>query len=120
MVSVIRNVVCTGLLTGGLAVIAFAHAILVKSTPAPSEIVTGPNVPVVLTFNSKVDQTRSTLSLESQDHATSRLKVDVDPSSPAKLIARIPSAGAGSYKLRWQVLSVDGHITRGEIPFQVK
>jgi methionine-rich copper-binding protein CopC len=109
MSSVIRNAVCAGLLTLGLAAIS-AHAILVNSTPAPSEIVTGPNVPVVLTFNSKVDQARSALSLESPDHAISRLKVDVDPSSPGKLIARISSAEVGSYKLRSQVLSVDGHI----------
>lgn len=120
MGSLIRSVVYAGLLTIGLAPIVFAHAILVKSTPAPNEVVTGTNVSVALTFNSRVDQARSTLSLESQDHTTSRLKVDVDPSSPAELITRIPKAGAGSYKLLWQVLSVDGHITRGEIPFQVK
>ncbi len=120
MSSVIRKGVCAGLPITGFAVIAFAHAILVKSIPAPNEVVTGPNVPVALSFNSRVDQARSILSLESGDHGTSRLKVDIDPSSPSRLIARIPKAGAGSYKLRWQVLSVDGHITRGEIPFQVK
>lgn len=120
MGSVFRSAICAGLLTIGLAIIAFAHAILVKSIPAPHEVVTGPNVAVALTFNSRVDQARSTLSLESRDHSTSRLKVDVDPSSPAELIARIPKAAAGSYKLHWQALSVDGHITRGEITFQVK
>jgi methionine-rich copper-binding protein CopC len=120
MCLVIRNCFHAGLLGIGLAGIAFAHAILVKSTPAPSEIVAGPKVSVALSFNSRVDQARSTLTLVSPDHSTSRLKVDVDPSSPAKLIAQISSAGAGSYKLGWQVLSVDGHITRGEIPFQVK
>jgi len=26
----------------------------------------------------------------------------------------------GEYQLRWQVLAVDGHITRGEIPFTVR
>jgi len=26
---------------------------------------------------------------------------------------------AGAYRLRWQVLASDGHITRGEIPFTV-
>jgi len=26
----------------------------------------------------------------------------------------------GAYKLRWQVLAADGHITRGEISFEVK
>jgi methionine-rich copper-binding protein CopC len=25
----------------------------------------------------------------------------------------------GDYRLRWQVLAYDGHITRGEIPFTV-
>jgi len=25
----------------------------------------------------------------------------------------------GTYRLRWQVLASDGHITRGEIPFTV-
>ena len=103
-----------------LAVTAFAHAILVKSIPAPNEVVAGPNVPIALSFNSKVDQARSTLILERPDHSTLRLKVDVDSSAPAKLISRISSAPAGPYRLRWQVLAVDGHITRGEIPFQVR
>jgi hypothetical protein len=26
----------------------------------------------------------------------------------------------GAYRLQWQVLAGDGHITRGEVPFQVK
>jgi copper resistance protein C len=120
MGSAIRKAVYVGLPMSGLAAVGFAHAILVKSTPAPNEIVAGPNVSVALGFNSKVDQARSLLMLERPDHATLRLKVDVDPSSPATLIARISSVGAGSYRLRWQVLAVDGHITRGEIPFQVK
>src|SRR4051794_2550655 len=120
MASMIRNVVCAGLCALVLGPIAFAHAILVKSIPAPNEILTGPDVLVDLTFNSRVDQARSTLSLEDENHTASKLNVDVDPSSPARLIARIPKAAAGSYKLHWQVLSVDGHITRGEISFRVK
>jgi methionine-rich copper-binding protein CopC len=27
--------------------------------------------------------------------------------------------GSGAYRLRWQVLAVEGHITRGDIPFTV-
>jgi methionine-rich copper-binding protein CopC len=26
----------------------------------------------------------------------------------------------GAYVLRWQILAMDGHITRGNVPFQVK
>ena len=110
-------VVFAGLL---LVVIAFAHAILSKSTPAANEIVNGPNVPVLLTFNSRVDQARSTLTLEKSDHSTSKVEIVLDPSSPAKLAATLSNLQPGSYALRWQVLAVDGHITRGAIPFQVK
>ena len=120
MVSIIRKVIYAGLIASGLAGVAFAHAVLVKSTPAPNEVISGPNVPVTLTFNSRVDQARSALTLESRDHPAVKLKVDADPSSPAKLEAKISNLVAGSYTLRWQVLAVDGHITRGEIPFQVK
>jgi methionine-rich copper-binding protein CopC len=100
--------------------VASAHAILLKSTPGANEVVAGHNIPVALTFNSKVDQARSTLTLESPDHSTSRLEINVDPSSMSKLVSGVLNLAPGPYKLRWQVLAVDGHITRGEITFQVK
>ncbi|MFZ0591856.1 MAG: copper resistance CopC family protein [Bryobacteraceae bacterium] len=108
------------LLAFSFAFVAFAHAILVKSTPSANAIVTGPNVPVVLTFNSKVDQTRSALTLEGPDHSASKVPIIVDRSSPARLMAKLSKMAAGPYDLRWQVLAADGHITRGEIPFRVK
>jgi methionine-rich copper-binding protein CopC len=33
------------------------------------------------------------------------------------LQARIRPTRPGAYALRWRVLAVDGHITRGDIPF---
>jgi hypothetical protein len=105
------------LLTG---LIAFGHAILVTSTPSINQTVAGPSLPVALTFNSKVDQARSTLMLERADHSTTRVPIEKDSSSPAKLTANVAQLAPGSYKLRWQVLAVDGHITRGEIPFKVR
>lgn len=97
-----------------------AHAILVKSTPQANETIAGPRVVLALTFNSRVDQARSTLTLESSDHSTSKVAVNIDPSSPQKLTGRLSSLAPGAYKLHWQVLAVDGHITRGQLPFQVK
>jgi methionine-rich copper-binding protein CopC len=110
----------TLLLAGASASVTFAHAILVKSTPTANETVAGPSVVVSLTFNSKVDQARSILTLEGPNHLTSRMQVDMHAPSPAELTAKVQNLAAGSYKVRWQVLAVDGHITRGEIPFQVK
>lgn len=117
---VFRKTALTLLLASASASIAFAHAILVKSTPAANEAVLGPDLVVTLTFNSKVDPTRSTIALEGPDHLSSRMPVESHAASPAELTARISHLTAGSYKLRWQVLAVDGHITRGEIPFQLK
>jgi len=102
------------------SVLMFAHAILLKSTPAPNEVVDGHGLPIALTFNSKVDQARSTLTLERPDHQTSRLEIRVDPSAASRLATETLNLTPGAYKVHWQVLAVDGHITRGEIAFKVK
>jgi methionine-rich copper-binding protein CopC len=36
------------------------------------------------------------------------------------LTADLPDLMSGQYRLRWQVLAIDGHLTRGDIPFSVK
>jgi methionine-rich copper-binding protein CopC len=38
---------------------------------------------------------------------------------PDTLVAKIDGLAPGSYRIRWQVLAVDGHITRGDIPFAI-
>jgi copper resistance protein C len=40
-------------------------------------------------------------------------------SAPDLLSATGHGLAKGPYVLRWQVLASDGHITRGEVPFQV-
>jgi len=115
-----------GNLTAGVAIVlvfscmAFAHAILVKSSPEANAIVAGPNVTLALIFNSRVDQARSSLVLEASDHLNSRVAVKIDTSAPQKLTGNVSGLAPGAYKLHWQVLAVDGHITRGELPFRVK
>jgi hypothetical protein len=41
-------------------------------------------------------------------------------SPPDSLKAEVRGLKSGSYTLQWQVLAVDGHISRGEIPFKVQ
>ena len=97
-----------------------AHAILVNSTPKANETMTGPAVTLALTFNSKVDQARSTLSVEKGDRTSCKVPIKVDRSTPEKLTGTVSSLTPGVYKLHWQVLAVDGHITRGQFSFEVK
>jgi methionine-rich copper-binding protein CopC len=98
---------------------AVAHSVLVRSTPAANSAVAAGNIDVTLAFNSRVDPVRSSLSLLGPDGRVMRIPIG-PPSSPEILSAKVTVAAKGTYMLRWQALSTDGHITRGEIPFIVR
>ena len=95
------------------------HAILKSSSPASGGSVTNPDVPVKLTFNVRVDATRSKLLLLMPDASTVELPIVKWP-SPDTLVSRLSGLKPGTYAIRWQVLAPDGHISRGEIPFTVR
>ena len=97
---------------------AFAHAVLLESSPALKSSVSGPDVPLRLRFNVRVDAARSRLTLVDPDGSLQTLEISrQDP--PNVLSAQARGLRPGVYRLRWQVLASDGHITRGEIPFTV-
>jgi copper resistance protein C len=97
---------------------AFAHAILLESSPSINTTVAGPNIPIKLRFNVRIDATRSRLTLVKPDASTQLLVISKDASADT-LASQAQSLIPGEYRIRWQVLASDGHITRGEIPFQV-
>ena len=101
-----------------LASAAGAHAILVESAPAANSTVHGPNLAVRLKFNSRIDGSRSKLTLMRPDGSSDALKIQ-EQSSPDALASEATALKPGAYRIRWQVLAADGHITRGEIPFTV-
>jgi methionine-rich copper-binding protein CopC len=97
---------------------AMAHAILLESSPSINGIVGGPNIQIKLRFNVRVDASRSRLTLVKPDASTQSLAITKD--FPADTLAsQAQGLPPGEYRIRWQVLASDGHITRGEIPFQV-
>jgi len=97
---------------------AAAHAVLLKSSPALKTAVSGPNVPIKLRFNVRIDALRSRLTLIHPNGSSQSL--EISKGTPADtLSAEATGLAAGAYRLRWQVLASDGHITRGEIPFAV-
>jgi methionine-rich copper-binding protein CopC len=106
------------LLIGG-ATSAFAHAILVESIPAANSNVPGPNVPITLKFNVRIDAARSTLQIFLPDGKSRSLPVTPGKTLNA-MLASASDLGPGQYELVWQVLASDGHITRGRVPFRVK
>jgi methionine-rich copper-binding protein CopC len=95
-----------------------AHAVLLESNPSMKSAVSGPDVPIKLRFNVRIDALRSRLTLIHPDGSAQAL--EISKQTPADtLLAQVTGLAAGAYRLRWQVLASDGHITRGEIPFTV-
>lgn len=114
---VVLNVLAGVIALVGLSQVAFAHAHLLSSTPRADGIVQGPAIAIDLKFNSRIDSARSHLDLVLPDGKVESLNVsapgDAELGSQAKL-------APGKYIIRWQALSTDGHITRGEVPFTVR
>jgi copper resistance protein C len=107
------------LLPLGFASVLGAHAILVAASPRAGEAVNGPAKTVKLRFNSRVDSKRSMLVLVGPNGELRKLVIGAQ-SSPDSIDSMANRLESGSYVLRWQVLAVDGHITRGEVPFRVR
>jgi len=97
---------------------AAAHAIIVSADPAVDAVVRAPSLPVTLRFNSRIDRERSRLTLLRSDGSSQPVPL-ARAGSPDTLAAKIDGLAPGRYRLRWQVLAIDGHITRGDIPFAV-
>lgn len=98
---------------------SLAHAILLESSPALKSSVSGPEVSLKLRFNVRIDAARSRLTLVDPDGVQQTLEIH-GHGGPDTLTAEAKGLRPGAYRLRWQVLASDGHITRGEIPFTVK
>jgi methionine-rich copper-binding protein CopC len=96
-----------------------AHAIVVAAQPAMNSSVAPGEIAIRLDFNSRLDSKRSGLVLRRPDGTEAA--VALTPGSPPGVLAgRAQVNASGRWQLHWQVLSLDGHITRGEVDFSVR
>jgi len=98
---------------------ADAHTILLSATPEIGKVLQGPEAPIELRFNLRIDGKRSRLMLIAPDGSRSPLQIGSQP-SPDTLTSQAKQLKSGSYIIQWQVLANDGHITRGEVSFRVQ
>lgn len=106
------------LLILALARPAHAHAILVESSPAIGAVVSGGQVGLRLRFNSRIDRARSRLTLMRDGRSLAVLPITNAGSDD--LLLSSTTLQPGAYVVRWQVLAIDGHITRGDVAFTVE
>ncbi len=97
---------------------AFAHAVLMKSSPVQGATVKAGDLDITLTYNSRIDALHSSLHLIGPDGKAQTLAVD-GHAAPNLLVAKAVALSAGAYKLEWQVQASDGHISRGIVAFRV-
>lgn len=97
--------------------LAQAHAILEESTPPAGASVKAGPLDLRFRYNSRIDQGRSRLTLIRPDHSHNTLAIA--PGGPPDIISSHLELTPGAYIVRWQVLAVDGHITRGDVPLTV-
>ena len=98
-----------------------AHAVVVTSEPAAGAALAAAPQAVTVRFNSRIDHARSRMILVAPDGGQSVLELAAN-TEPTVLEAGVPAGLAsqpGAWRLRWQVLAIDGHITRGDVPFTI-
>ena len=96
---------------------AEAHAILEDSTPKPDAAILAGATVLTLRFNSRIDRARSRFTLTRPDRV--KITLPIDPSGPPEILTAAAALTPGAHTLRWQVLAIDGHITRGDLAFTV-
>ena len=94
-----------------------AHAILLESQPESGSFIAAGHVDIRLRFNSRIDAGRSRLTLTRPD--SSQAVLPAQGEGAGNILTTAADLAPGAYSLRWQVLAIDGHITRGDVAFTV-
>ena len=95
-----------------------AHAVLMDSKPGRNSTVKGPDIPIWLRFNVRVDGRRSRLQLIAPDGSTIPVEAPRQ-TAPDILESHIGGLKPGAYRLQWHALASDGHMSSGEVDFTV-
>lgn len=98
---------------------AEAHAFLDRASPAVGSTVHTPPTEVRIQYTEELEPAYSTAHVEDASGATVSTAARVDSAEPQVLIVPLGALKPGRYKVIWQVLSVDTHVTTGTFTFTV-
>jgi methionine-rich copper-binding protein CopC len=116
---------CFGLTIGvmllAVPATSWAHAYLVKSSPARRAALSSAPARVMLWFNERLEEQFSELSVwNAAGEQVDGRDVQVGPDDGKKLSVGMPPLPVGTYTVKYRVLSVDGHIVEAEFQFTVR
>jgi copper transport protein len=99
--------------------LGFAHATLLHSEPAPGSHLASSPSRVRLVFSEAMEPTLAQLSVVSADGQSIKLVPSGDPHDVNAIVAPVSALPEGAYRLRWRVVSADGHPVEGSFTFTV-
>jgi methionine-rich copper-binding protein CopC len=96
---------------------ASAHALLDHAEPRVGNTIAAPPREVTLWFTQKLEPAFSSITVTN----TAGQRVDTGKArvSGSQMSVSLRAGGSGTYRVNWQVLSVDAHRTNGNFTFQV-
>ncbi len=95
------------------------HAIVMESSPSDGQVLMAPPSRLVIRFNSRIVHALSRVILVGPDRHEIHLQLSNAGSPvPDRLVLPLPTLTPGTYAVQWQVLSEDGHLTRGSFSFK--
>jgi methionine-rich copper-binding protein CopC len=119
-----RRAAALGLALGlvmGTAATAGAHASLVRSSPARRAVLLRSPERVQLWFNERLEPAFSRITVTDAAGVAVHLgEAAVAADDPVRLSVGVRPLAAGTYTVRFRVLSVDGHVVEGEFPFTLR
>ena len=99
----------------------WSHAYLVRSAPAARTTVGRSPERIQLWFNERLEPAYSRLSVWRGDgQRVDAGDVQVASTEPTRLSVGVPALPAGTYTVKFRVLSVDGHVVEAEYVFTVR
>ncbi len=102
------------------AVLVEAHAKLARSEPAAASTLRSAPGEVRLWFTENLEAAFSSAHLlDGERRRVDGAEGKVDGTNAALLRMTLPALGAGSYTVVYRVVSIDSHVTAGELSFTI-
>jgi methionine-rich copper-binding protein CopC len=103
-----------------IPVAAFAHAHLVRATPAAGSTVGTPPEEIALRFNEKLEGAFSSIVVrDAAGKQVDKGDTHVDKADRAVIRTSLPPLSPGVYTVEWRAMSSDTHKVNGDFTFRV-
>ncbi len=98
-----------------------AHALLDRAEPAPGSVAAPAPAEIDLRFDSALEHAFCAVRLEGPNGSVFEPgEIRHTTGDARRLSVPLPALQPGSYRVRWSIVSTDGHQTEGDYRFTVK